>query len=324
MSGPNSPAMTIANGNISFAQDVYDTSLRRSVSDTQLVRDASTSMALPSTLAEAFTCEASPHSGEHRRSVSDGHYSHTQSGSLLAPADERAPSPSPPSTPSTIRRMERDFSDNHSATDLAMNNTEPISDRLYALECPVCDEDLAGWSEEKRRNHMNTCFDGPEYAEGAISLPDRLVILRPNRPNNSLYPWTCPVCDQHLDGRSEESRTAHVNTCLDSPSDAENSRSYPSSSKLPFYRPSGGNWACRTCRSEVVQPLSIGICGLCGSHRSRHDPSSHNDFEILEPFRIPLTGPSSLDNFRTMDGSIARRKIVLMGDANCGKTWLAQ
>jgi hypothetical protein len=171
---------------------------------------------------------------------------------------------------------------------------------MYALECPVCDEDLAGCSQEKRRNHMNTCCDGPEYAEGSISLSDPPLVSEPGGPNTSLYPLTCPVCDQHLDGWSEELSATHVNACL------------------------GGNWACKACRSEVLQPLVIGLCSSCESRRSRHDPSTHNDFEILQPFRISMTSPLSLDNFRTMDGSIARCKVILMGDAYCGKTWLVR
>jgi hypothetical protein len=116
ISKSNSPTI-LANDNTSFAQDVYDNSLRRSVSDTQLVHEASISMALPSTLAKAFTCEVLPDIGEHRRSVSDGQCSLIQSGSLLALADEQAPFSSAPST--------RDVSDSQSSRASAMKIQNP-------------------------------------------------------------------------------------------------------------------------------------------------------------------------------------------------------
>jgi hypothetical protein len=332
-SNANVPAIFSADDNSSDAPGASDPILRRSVSDTQLVHDASSSVILPSMLVANSAFEISPGLGKHRRSVSDSPYSLFLPGTLSVLVDEQASNPIPVSTPSrsssrdgrstpsTIRRMRRDSLENLATTSQV---TKWTVDKLLALACPVCDEDLAGRSEENRMDHVNSCFDDFGRANVVTSIPERPDIGKQEAPNSTLYAFMCPVCEKNLAGWSEEMKSTHVNACLDGPAHVDNLPSTPSSFGLILPTLKIGTWACKICRSEVLESLKIHICGRCGCSRTGNDPCSLNDFETIDHFRILLTSPLDLHSLRAMDGSLARRKVFLMGDACCGKTWLAR
>jgi hypothetical protein len=188
--------------------------------------------------------------------------------SIWPPGDEQSSSASGRSIPSTIRRMQRDFRESQVTTVVSTTNTILVNRNLYELKCPICDQDLNGWSEEMRITHVNSCLDGSEHVD-------------------------------------------HV-------------PSSPSITETPVLTAASGSWVCKKCMSEVVESLKTDICGTCGSRRTHNDPSSLNGFETIDHYQILQIPLLNLNSLRALDGSMARYKVVLLGDACCGKTWLAR
>jgi hypothetical protein len=85
-----------------------------------------------------------------------------------------------------------------------------------------------------------------------------------------------------------------------------------------------GTWACQKCKSETLQYLFESECCLCFRERDDRCPSSLNDFkrQPFDRYQTLLTS-LNLDALSTRHGSLLRRKILLLGDTLCGKTFLA-
>jgi hypothetical protein len=92
--GSESQVMVTADNTTSYAPHVSFSTLRRSLSDTQLSHNASSSIALPGTLAEKFALKVSHRLGEHRRAVSDTQRLWLLPNTLPTPLDKQASSPS--------------------------------------------------------------------------------------------------------------------------------------------------------------------------------------------------------------------------------------
>ncbi|KAH7379503.1 P-loop containing nucleoside triphosphate hydrolase protein [Pyrenochaeta sp. MPI-SDFR-AT-0127] len=85
-----------------------------------------------------------------------------------------------------------------------------------------------------------------------------------------------------------------------------------------------GTWACYLCKSKTLQFSTEPRCRSCGKDRDGRSPSSQNGFERkpFDRYRTLLTS-LNLNALVTPDGSVLRRKILLLGDPLCGKTYLA-
>jgi hypothetical protein len=84
---------------------------------------------------------------------------------------------------------------------------------------------------------------------------------------------------------------------------------------------SEGTWACHGCKSDILQYMIESHCRSCFARGDDCCPSSLNDFE-RQPFDRYQTSLSSL-NSHAPKGTIIRRKVILLGDTLCGKTFLA-
>ena len=82
-----------------------------------------------------------------------------------------------------------------------------------------------------------------------------------------------------------------------------------------------GTWACNECKSDLLQYMSEGRCRSCFANRNDYSPSSTNDFARL-PYDRHQT-PLNFLNLNAPKGAITRRKVILLGDTLCGKTFLA-
>ncbi|OAG23739.1 P-loop containing nucleoside triphosphate hydrolase protein [Alternaria alternata] len=67
--------------------------------------------------------------------------------------------------------------------------------------------------------------------------------------------------------------------------------------------------------------MSEGRCRSCFANRNDYSPSSTNDFARL-PYDRHQT-PLNFLNLNAPKGAITRRKVILLGDTLCGKTFLA-
>jgi hypothetical protein len=138
---------------------------------------------------------------------------------------------------------------------------------------------------------------------------------------------------------SETSKSAHVNSCIDgSPISVEELRaaepdpptsitpttSTTTTSSQPLTA-SQDIWACSGCKSKSLQFFDDDKCNSCGTKRGFYSLGSWNNFE-RKPFDQYRTLLTSLDvgAQNSAHGSSLRRKILLLGDTLCGKTWLAR
>lgn len=156
----------------------------------------------------------------------------------------------------------------------------------------------------------------------------------------------CPICNEDMRELSENSISTHVNSCIDGnpvpiatlrTADQRENDIVPPTPRLPTPlplthsisqdppAPLSGLWACDKCKSECMQYLTENTCASCGRQCDRQCPQTGNDF-IRKPFdqyRTLLTS-LDLDALVTPDGRVLRRKVLLLGDTLCGKTWLAR
>lgn len=135
----------------------------------------------------------------------------------------------------------------------------------------------------------------------------------------------CPVCNKSLANWSEAAKSAHVNSCLDGTLQGQAGVSPTDMVSPDRSSTESGVWACSQCKSEGMELLKD-ICSTCQRRYSSQDPSSLNDFQ-RRPFDQFRTIITSLDPelIKSAENSFLplQRKIFLMGDAMCGKTWLA-
>jgi hypothetical protein len=150
---------------------------------------------------------------------------------------------------------------------------------------------------------------------------------------------SCPMCNVSLLFLSETSKSAHVNSCIDgSPISVEELRAAepdPPTSTTPTtsttttssqpLNASQDIWACSGCKSKSLQFFDDDKCNSCGTKRGFYSLGSWNNFE-RKPFDQYRTLLTSLDvgALNSAHGSSLRRKILLLGDTLCGKTWLAR
>jgi hypothetical protein len=147
----------------------------------------------------------------------------------------------------------------------------------------------------------------------------------------------CPIYNVHLSEMTYDAASVHVNSCIDDGSSITNvsqpaqeeynrdpinpvSRSLRASN---IWTPLNGLWACYQCKPDTLQYLSENVCAFCSEPRDVHAPSSLNDFkrspsdcyQRLPSSPILLTTPTP--------NTIPQRKVVLLGDTLCGKTYMA-
>lgn len=152
---------------------------------------------------------------------------------------------------------------------------------------------------------------------------------------------SCPMCGKSLAGLSEDAVSIHVNGCIDAaPVEEVGEEQVQQEPKSPL-SPSQlswsqfiqvvespgslkGSWACSRCKSATLQPMTDNKCHSCKRERDFRSPSSLNDFrrEALDRHQTGLSSVN-MDLLVTANGSAVRRKVVLLGDALCGKTFLA-
>jgi hypothetical protein len=193
----------------------------------------------------------------------------------------------------------------------------------WSNNCPYCDEDLTRVRAHEAYQHVyHTCAQIP----------------KPTHHQEIDDTPSCPICDASLSGLSEEAVLIHVNGCIDAaPASVEpmheteqvQRESNLSASRMSWdtflnrYDSPEGTWACSVCKSDRLQPMQES-CGSCFKQRADADPSSLNDFR-RQPFDSYQTFLTSLnlDLLTTSDGKVVRRKVLLLGDTLCGKTYLA-
>jgi hypothetical protein len=184
--------------------------------------------------------------------------------------------------------------------------------------CPYCAEDISSLSQDMVDRHLRRSCQ-MAWAETGRS--------------GSKEAHMCPVCYTSLSGLSEETASVHVNGCLDATLTSHNQDDTLQDNATDL-SPTGslsslhgftveGTWACSNCKSDTLQSTND-VCHSCYRKRDRHSLRSVNDFrrQHLERYRTLL--PSlNLDVSMSREGPIMRRKILLLGDTLCGKTYLA-
>ncbi|KAH6612149.1 hypothetical protein C7974DRAFT_381579 [Boeremia exigua] len=157
----------------------------------------------------------------------------------------------------------------------------------------------------KRKSHTSASA-GPEPAVSSTSI--------------------CPICSASLLGLSEGEAWMHVDSCLggSSPSTTHVAYELPASEpntyavELPASVPGMG----RADGPASPNPSSQSPNAMSDLHRafSRRDLSA-DKFEIEDEARIDPPAPMSpLSRFET---NAMQRQVLLLGDGQCGKTWLS-
>lgn len=156
-----------------------------------------------------------------------------------------------------------------------------------------------------------------------VSNSERSGIL----PSNLETAIESPVCTQSLTDWTDDAKMEHVNACLDDLPPQHKTRSSPLHiTKYHGLPGEAGVWACSQCKSEGIELLKD-ICFTCKRHCDTQDPSSLNNFQRrpFDHFRPKITY-LDLDLIKSVESNFLplQRKVFLMGDAMCGKTWLAR
>lgn len=149
--------------------------------------------------------------------------------------------------------------------------------------------------------------------------------------NNSV---SCPTCGISLFGLMENVIAIHINACMyASPIKGITKVQFKTTDLtsemgwaefLTYIESMKGTWTCSTCKAETTQLLTDQNCNSCFQKRDFRCPSTLNEFK-RQPFDRYHTLLTSLNLgvLDTPDNSALRRKVVLLGDPMCGKTFLA-
>lgn len=202
----------------------------------------------------------------------------------------------------------------------------PVVPQTYALSdhlCPHCNEDMTNISAFLRAKHASRMCTPDSTTNTALGLQESP---------------SCPICSSSLSGMSEDAASVHVNECLDVTQnsvevlpDSTDTRDEHITPLTLIERPIApqpwlpdGTWACYLCKSNTLQFFTENKCRSCGKDRDRRSPNSQNGFERqpFDRYRTLLTS-LNLNILVTPDGNAVRRKILLLGDPLCGKTYLA-
>ncbi|KAL6155353.1 hypothetical protein ACJQWK_00875 [Exserohilum turcicum] len=200
--------------------------------------------------------------------------------------------------------------------------TQNPSDRdppKYLSTCPFCDKNMSGFSETACNVHLAICTTN---SDGGSSVFSKVA--------------QCPFCKISLSKMTEDACLLHVNSCRDTksvstgvtqPSGQQNGNlgsSVSSWSPSSIITPTEGTWACHWCKSDRLQYLHETQCRVCSVSRHSLSPSSINGFNRLPWDRFQSSPkPSHILIKQVTPKTINRRKIVLLGDTMCGKTYLA-
>ena len=140
----------------------------------------------------------------------------------------------------------------------------------------------------------------------------------------------CPICGTSIRGPSENYSAVHVNICLDNSSpgigvdqgaDETGPHDEPMTD-LPTTSAEYVSWLCcsSACSGRTrLLPNSMAMCPRCGHLKDESCTESFVDYEKPALF-LTLLESVSPEKW----GQSLRRKLVLMGDPLCGKTWLAE
>lgn len=141
----------------------------------------------------------------------------------------------------------------------------------------------------------------------------------------------CPVCTRSLYGLRDAEVRSHVDSCLDGPSSAGNTAyelpgSEPSffAAELPAHSTppassSLGVEVAQSPRSPIQDPDVLSNLHRAFSKRDLSADKFENEDEAnIEP-------PSVMSPLRQFESNSSRiRQVLLLGDAQCGKTWLSR
>ncbi|KAJ4986813.1 alpha-ketoglutarate dehydrogenase complex subunit [Stagonosporopsis vannaccii] len=136
----------------------------------------------------------------------------------------------------------------------------------------------------------------------------------------------CPICHASLQGLNDDEAWSHVDSCLDKPNSPLPSMAY----ELPvpehnFYAVELPASVPETSRAnQPTSPISSNQSPIALSdlHRafSRRDLSA-GKFEIEEEARLDL--PTPMSPLSQFEANPMQRQVLLLGDVQCGKTWLS-
>ncbi|CAN9112299.1 unnamed protein product [Alternaria alternata] len=191
------------------------------------------------------------------------------------------------------------------ATPTSKKSINPSKVRRSASDSKISPNQVAGQgSVEKFLTRSYAALRGTRTHHSAVASVSTI-------PSNDKEPQWTPG-DTHLSTSAEYVGQETITTV--SPSAVQ-----PSS--LSNSTASEGTWACNECKSDLLQYMSEGQCRSCFANRNDYSPSSTNDFARL-PYDRHQT-PLNLLNLNAPKGAIIRRKVILLGDTLCGKTFLA-
>jgi hypothetical protein len=228
--------------------------------------------------------------------------------------------------------------DQHFAQPLAHHNNASLLDNTSLVQYTGGRDLTASQMNEQAAitlEDVERISDALGSAEGAAVLVDMIKgSTHKLCPICKTKPWNVPD-DRLLLNHADRCLQVHLLTGRNKPklqqhrSEEENSTvvrptrtiNLPSEDGNP--ESTKGTWACSRCKSTKLQFLTHLTCISCGRLRNLQCPSSTNNF-TRQPFDQYRTILTSLDlqALITNDGSVSRRKILLLGDGRCGKTRL--
>lgn len=289
-----------------------DNALRRSISAPYSIRSERGTAALPPPEPEwirgddqslqRFPVSPKEDSIARKSERPEDHGSHDASPDIASPSE----TPKAPFQPSgTHAYHQRSASDTvHQGSKEPLRGWDPLPVRPY---------DRPGWSLEKSSRR-----DEPRDNRGFLLLPNA-----PDAPTATNFP-ECRMCGADLRELSDETASRHVSYCKGSvrrkpvtsmgdpeaalgPTIVGVSTSLTSTKKsVPV-----GKWECCNCGSLRSSNFWDTKCGYCGHLRDSTCRSSGSAvWTDLGPIPTPIE-------------KLTRRKVVLLGDTMCGKTWLA-
>ena len=138
---------------------------------------------------------------------------------------------------------------------------------------------------------------------------------------------TCPICSTSLHGLSDDKAWSHVDSCLGGPSPPATDTTY----ELPASEPS-----FFAAELPALTPITDRACEPAPPVASNQSPSALSDlhrafskrdlsadkFEIEDGARtVP---PTPMFPFSRFGMNPLQRQVLLLGDPQCGKTWLSK
>lgn len=192
----------------------------------------------------------------------------------------------------------------------SLAKTFSLQDRRSKSDDPTLTKKKSRFGLSTRRKSPTSASAGLEAADLSIETSSRF----------------CPICSACLRGLKDDEAWSHVDSCLERSNPPTN---VPYELPVPEHSPYAVELPASfpdMSRADLpASPISSNPNPkvLSDLHRafSRRDLSA-GKFEIEEEARVdPPTPMSPLSRFET---NPMQRQVLLLGDAQCGKTWLSQ